>query len=97
MKNFVQLREELQKPKPMPPKKMDNLKVIQHIVATESECEQIEFNDGSSVKLDNETANKIIACYARLAPENKTKLKDAINDSARTFARVAKFCCKNQV
>lgn len=74
---------------------MDNLSMIQQIVATETD-DELEFNDGTRIPVNVDLANNILACYARLTKENKIKFDEALNCGSKSFIKMAKFCQKNQ-
>jgi hypothetical protein len=73
----------------------DNLSVLQHIIVTNNE-DDLSFSDGSTVHVDPDIANLMIACFGRLTPENQKKFEEALNKSALTFQKAFKFCKKHQ-
>lgn len=78
-----------------PDDETDNMTVLQHMVVTGDE-EDLSFSDGTTIHIDPETAELILACYGRLTKENQQKFEEALNKSNLTFSKVLRFSKKHQ-
>lgn len=93
MKNYIQLLEEIKKQKKKEPKPFvsNNLNIIKNIV-TKNKPDDLEFSDGTSLTVEVDDANCLLACYARLTTENKKKMEDCLSKGVGGVMKFIKFC-----
>jgi hypothetical protein len=61
----------------------------------ESSFAKITFEDGSSQNLDNFSAKRIAACYARLDDDKQNQFRYLLNKDASTFQSALEFAVRN--
>ena len=55
----------------------------------------VEFQDGSSVNVDYETASRVVGVYEKLNKENKVRMAEMLEQGDKWFAQVIDYV--NQV
>lgn len=64
-------------------------------IALTNESRRILFNDGSSIKVDSDTANDILNMHESLNDLNKIKVSEMIQESKQQFKKVVEFAKKH--
>lgn len=63
-------------------------------IALTNESRRILFNDGSSIKVDSDTANDILNMHESLNDLNKIKVSEMIQESKQQFKNIVEFAQK---
>lgn len=71
--------------------------VLHHLksIVDSSQAKSIKFKDGSSSKVDVQTANAILKVHGALNDDNKQKVSDMAHKSKSHFKKVADFAWKH--
>ncbi|NBP01598.1 MAG: hypothetical protein EBU90_15985 [Proteobacteria bacterium] len=71
--------------------------VIHHLqnIVDNHAAKSIKFKDGSSMKVDTQTANAILKVHGAVNDENKKKISDMAHKSKTHFKKVADFAWKH--
>jgi hypothetical protein len=71
--------------------------VMNHLndIVTSGTGKRISFKDGSSVKVDRQTAHAVLKVHGALNDENKEKVKDMAHKSKQHFMKVVDFAWKH--
>ena len=64
-------------------------------ISRELETMSVEFQDGSSVNVDYETASRVVGVYEKLNKENKVRMAEMLEQGDKWFAQVIDYV--NQV
>jgi hypothetical protein len=67
---------------------------LQNIVSNHA-AKSVKFKDGSSMKVDAQTANAILKVHGAVNDENKKKISDMAHKSKTHFKKVADFAWKH--
>jgi len=67
---------------------------LQNIVSNHA-AKSVKFKDGSSIKVDAQTANAILKVHSAVNDENKKKISDMAHKSKTHFKKVADFAWKH--
>jgi hypothetical protein len=67
---------------------------LQNIVSNHA-AKSVKFKDGSSMKVDTQTANAILKVHGAVNDENKKKISDMAHKSKTHFKKVADFAWKH--
>lgn len=71
--------------------------VMSHLndIVTSGTGKRISFKDGSSIKVDRQTAHAVLKVHGALNDENKEKVKDMAHKSKQHFMKVVDFAWKH--
>jgi hypothetical protein len=71
--------------------------VMSHLndIVTSGAGKRISFKDGSSIKVDRQTAHAVLKVHGALNDENKEKVKDMAHKSKQHFMKVVDFAWKH--
>lgn len=71
--------------------------VIHHLqnIVNNHDAKSVKFKDGSSMKVDVQTANAILKVHGAVNDENKKKISDMAHKSKTHFKKVADFAWKH--
>lgn len=83
--------KDVRKKTPKPAKVHDNIATIKNIVV-KNRPGTVKFSDGTSLDVEADDANAILAAYARLHNENKKKFEMMATKGVGGFMKLIKFC-----
>ena len=66
-----------------------------HHIALTNESSYINFDDGSSIKVNSDTATKILNMHESLNEDNKNKVSEMIQESKQQFLKIVDFAKKH--
>lgn len=66
-----------------------------HQIALTNESSYVSFNDGSSIRVNGDTATVILNMHEALTEENKNKVSEMIQESKQQFLKIAEFAKKH--
>jgi len=71
--------------------------VMNHLndIVTSGTGKRISFKDGSSIKVDRQTAHAVLKVHGALNDDNKEKVKDMAHKSKQHFMKVVDFAWKH--
>lgn len=92
MKLFQEIAKKATKRKEVKPAKVyNNIAAIKNAVV-KNRPGTVKFSNGTSLDVEADDANAILAAYARLTPENKKKMEDHLTKGVGGVMKLIKFC-----
>lgn len=72
----------------------DNVSILSKIVDG-GKSQNLEFEDGTDMIVDQGTANSILSVYARANGGNKKKMAEMMSKDIKSFQKLVQFCLQN--